>query len=663
MIARFLKGFSLFIGPIGLICLIGLIVLTTGCQEQPVVKGSVWQDATMQSIYDLQNRRAGEGLLPYLKDDNPQYRRAAALAFASVQDAVGVTPLYQLFTDPEEPVRIAAAYALGQVKDKQAEPLLIQAFEKESSPQVKQFILEAIGKCGTAEKGLTFLTGLKLKPQDKQVLIGQAWGIYRFGLRDIVSAESTARAVALLDRQMPGKARFIAANYLARTRNLDLLQYAPLLLEAYQNDPDVFVRMNLAAAMENAKTPDVLEHLKKILQEKIDYRIRVNALRALRGFDRVGSIRESLLEALKDNNVNISIAAAEFLQANGDAGDAELYFETAKGIPHWRSRTTLYAAALKMANHKNNELSEKVIDTILKTYKESQNNYEKANLLKALAAAPSQFQFVRQEAFANTGNVIGTYALDTLVGMSRFIKDDSKQLAQFAETFKRAVETLDSAKTAIAAAILRDPDMPFKQLITDTAFISQAMKKLQLPRDLEAHRELKQTLAYLTGQTVEENTPTKNSEIDWKSVNGYPRDLKIIITTGKGDIHIRLLMEQSPGSVVNFISLFQSGFYKNSHIHRVVPNFVAQDGCPRGDGWGGPVHTIGSELGPLYYEEGSVGMASAGKDTEGSQWFITHSPTPHLDGRYTIFGKVVSGMEVVHKLEVGDPILGFKITP
>ncbi|HLP58212.1 MAG TPA: peptidylprolyl isomerase, partial [Candidatus Deferrimicrobium sp.] len=71
--------------------------------------------------------------------------------------------------------------------------------------------------------------------------------------------------------------------------------------------------------------------------------------------------------------------------------------------------------------------------------------------------------------------------------------------------------------------------------------------------------------------------------------------------------------------------------------------------------------TIGSELGPLYYEEGSVGMASSGKDTEGSQWFITHSPTPHLDGKYTIFAKVVSGMDVVHRLEVGDKILGMEL--
>jgi cyclophilin family peptidyl-prolyl cis-trans isomerase len=88
----------------------------------------------------------------------------------------------------------------------------------------------------------------------------------------------------------------------------------------------------------------------------------------------------------------------------------------------------------------------------------------------------------------------------------------------------------------------------------------------------------------------------------------------------------------------------------------VVPNFVIQGGCNRGDGWGSEDYSIRSEFSMRRYTEGSVGMASAGKDTEGTQWFITHSPTPHLDGRYTIFAVVEEGMDVVHKIEVGDLI-------
>ena len=104
------------------------------------------------------------------------------------------------------------------------------------------------------------------------------------------------------------------------------------------------------------------------------------------------------------------------------------------------------------------------------------------------------------------------------------------------------------------------------------------------------------------------------------------------------------------------MEMVESGFYDGRTIHRVVPNFVVQDGCPRGDGWGGPPFTIRSEFTPAPFLEGVLGMASAGKDTEGSQWYFTHTATPHLDGKYTNFGKVVEGIEVVHQLELGDEI-------
>ena len=86
-----------------------------------------------------------------------------------------------------------------------------------------------------------------------------------------------------------------------------------------------------------------------------------------------------------------------------------------------------------------------------------------------------------------------------------------------------------------------------------------------------------------------------------------------------------------------------------------------QGGCYRGDGWGSENYSIRSEFGLRKYKTGSVGMASAGKDTEGTQWFITHSPTPHLDGGYTIFAEVIEGMDVVHQIEIGDKIIDIEI--
>ncbi|MFN7135525.1 MAG: peptidylprolyl isomerase, partial [Myxococcales bacterium] len=106
----------------------------------------------------------------------------------------------------------------------------------------------------------------------------------------------------------------------------------------------------------------------------------------------------------------------------------------------------------------------------------------------------------------------------------------------------------------------------------------------------------------------------------------------------------------------NFAHLVRRGFYDGLTFHRVVPAFVAQGGDPRGDGTGGPGYTIRCELNPRSYGAGTVGMALSGKDTGGSQFFIAHTPQPHLDGRYTVFGEVVDGLDVALRLVEGDRI-------
>jgi cyclophilin family peptidyl-prolyl cis-trans isomerase len=115
-------------------------------------------------------------------------------------------------------------------------------------------------------------------------------------------------------------------------------------------------------------------------------------------------------------------------------------------------------------------------------------------------------------------------------------------------------------------------------------------------------------------------------------------------------------------TVDNFINLAKTGYFNNLTIHRVVPNFVMQDGDPRGDGNGGPGWEIRDEINMMPYERGAVGMALSGKDTGGSQWFVTHAPQPHLDGGYTVFGRVnETDMKVVDNLVRGDKILSVKI--
>jgi cyclophilin family peptidyl-prolyl cis-trans isomerase len=171
-------------------------------------------------------------------------------------------------------------------------------------------------------------------------------------------------------------------------------------------------------------------------------------------------------------------------------------------------------------------------------------------------------------------------------------------------------------------------------------------------------------LVKTSSDALEKSTGTKYEfeskpryDFDWDFIEGMNKKTSVTIVTNKGNIKIELLPDVAPFTVMNFLKLSEKNYYDKTIFHRVVPNFVIQGGDPTGTGYGGPGYSIRGEYSPLTFEEGMVGMASSGKDTEGSQFFITHSATPHLDGKYTIFGKVVEGMDVVDKIVAGDNIV------
>lgn len=154
-----------------------------------------------------------------------------------------------------------------------------------------------------------------------------------------------------------------------------------------------------------------------------------------------------------------------------------------------------------------------------------------------------------------------------------------------------------------------------------------------------------------------------NTQADYlRAVSRKNGTVKALFITSRGAFTIEFFPENAPLTVDNFIKLAKSNYFNGVSVHRVVANFVMQDGDPRGDGNGSPGWEIRCELNMLPYERGSVGMALSGKDTGGSQWFVTHSPQPHLDGGYTVFGKVnETGMKVVDSIVRGDKIVSVKI--
>ena len=131
---------------------------------------------------------------------------------------------------------------------------------------------------------------------------------------------------------------------------------------------------------------------------------------------------------------------------------------------------------------------------------------------------------------------------------------------------------------------------------------------------------------------------------------------KIQIQTERGNITIEMFEDEAPNTVANMISLIEKGYYDGLNFHRVIPDFMIQGGCPDGTGAGGPGYDFDDECAPdrRHDSAGVLSMANAGPGTNGSQFFITHGPTPHLDGKHTVFGKVTEGQEVVDEIKQGD---------
>lgn len=141
------------------------------------------------------------------------------------------------------------------------------------------------------------------------------------------------------------------------------------------------------------------------------------------------------------------------------------------------------------------------------------------------------------------------------------------------------------------------------------------------------------------------------------------KSYQVNMETAKGNINLELYPQHAPKTVNNFVYLAREGYYDGVTFHRVISNFMIQGGDPTGTGTGGPGYKFEDEVigNPLRHEAGVISMANAGPNTNGSQFFITHSPQPHLDGKHTVFGKVIEGKDVVDSINQGDQIISVEI--
>ena len=633
--------------------LLFVLVLAIACDQQTgdynkISVNNKFSDDTFLRIAELQDRRDTDSLVKFFDNENPMYREAAALAFGSVQDSQAIEHLTRLLSDINTNVRIAAIYALGQIGTDSAQNSLIYSLHIEDTVVVRKEALTALGKCVTKEN-YDELVGFQ--PEDSLEMEGLSWGLYRAAIRGVIEPQTVSLATKFLHPEYNYQTRLGAAHLLARARNMDISGHEDVIIGSALYDKSSFVRMASTLALKNSKQNNVLTALTEKIIKDPDYRVRISAIRAIRGADSQ-RIKPVLMNSLLDTNTQVAVVAAQTLAPllTPEHGQ-NLIGEPLKDL-HWRVRAIVLGGMLA-ADSKNMPL----INKMQEAYDTTKNVYEKAHLLTAMGNSPLTFERLVTETFGTSHKVISTAGIDAL-GNMRGLTDFPDELKDaYARMLKDACLTGDIAMIGIASNVLINPDYGFKEMYDSIDFLYVAKDKLTLPKDNEGIQSLQVAIDFFEEREKGSIVSNEyNHPIDWDFVKTIDSQGNVLITTSKGIVEIELMVDDAPGSVANFVSLAKDKYFDGKNFHRVVPNFVAQGGCNRGDGWGGEDYSIRSEFAPLHYKEGYIGMASAGKDTEGTQWFITHSPTPHLDGRYTIFARVTKGMDVVHRLEMGDEI-------
>ncbi len=625
---------------------------------------------------------------------------AALLALASVQADSTAPKILEMMLSPEKNVRIAAAFALGQTlrvspNAKTYEPDALKKLSDERDESVKAELLNAVGLFGS-EAALEEVASLGFKTE--RLRQAQAEALARFAIRNIASEKSVAKLIELYQATKKSASFNFAIYGLARVTTASLLGSAekPLLDAITSRSADA--RMYAAVALGRVNTKASVDALAKATTDK-DWRVAVSALRSLSNLypEDAEKIYTSIQSLLQSTNYHLHKEALLALARRKSLSDAT------------EKRASLIAQVESSLNATSPDLRAEAIRTL------AQLAPEKAAVLisdaqKSNAVVPAHLTAVGL--FAEKGASYQNFL--PFLKMNMESKDPSLARAALQawgrcwklDKQKNTTDTLfESALLgALAFHVSASPqNTGAVQLIVSilvdslhaqpkyAAPILNALKKIPSSSDVETVLELLDALGKLRDASVAEgvkiyasddnaavrkkasdvyytlmetslavkDAPTRPA--DWTWLKKYPKKPTAILNTTKGEIELDLFINEATYTVKSFIELAEKNFYDGLLFHRVVSNFVVQGGDPRGDGTGGPPYSIRSEFTRHRYERGMLGMASAGKDTEGSQFFVMHAHHPHLDGRYTVFGKVVKGMDVVDKIEIGDKILSVKI--
>ena len=663
--------------PLTALILLGMLA---GCKKEPAneqVKPIPYAyhpqaDSVLLEMIALEQIGDIAGTDKYLTSRNPTYRYQALSPYSTPRYPERLDKFLPLLSDSVSEVRRAAIYAVGQSANKKAIPYLMKAYNAWDSLKEhtldNSLILEAIGKCGS-RKELDLLTTIKTFDSGDSILIaGQARGIFQLLLKGIFSQGSTDKMTTyFFSPQYPLSIRKIAGYYLMRGRELNMDAHEFALGKVLRSDDHFSLRAYAAAIIANSGSNKYANILKEQITREKNDQVKLNILRAMYNMP-YSKVKSVVFDEVDHPNPQISRMAARFFLLNGQQDDAAQYWDKVKTKKLDVITTANFAAATAKNLPFYYALTHNAaINYIIYKIKSSKDPYLTTQLMQVLAELPEYSKTIVDQYKPEAHPAVKSQSIFSI-----------QKAAQVAAQNRKYINTVNQHARRLFDIILADADAgalaAMAYVVRDTAStrlfdvfrrqnkLRPLLDSLSLPKEIETYNEIAQLLNAYGDHSVSATQAKTFRPFNQDIFKKLSNNSTAVVKTTKGDFTINLFPEQSPISTTNFVQLVQQTYFDNKFFHRVVPNFVIQTGCPRGDGYGSQDYVIRSELGPLHYDTaGRVGMASAGNDTESSQWFVTHIPVFHLDGRYTIFGQITDGMDVVNKINVGDKINSINI--
>ncbi len=602
--------------------------------------------------------RLSEGiaaLLPVLAgDDEGEVRQMAAFALGLIGDARAADPLQAALTDPEALVQGRAAEALGLIGHQAAAGPIAEMM----SVHTRAGVLDGIApddlehpKAPPVEAvrlGMYALVRLSAYDQLATAMLsanGQPisrWWPVAYAFRRINDPRAGAILLALLQGDGVYTRAFAA-------RGLGIVKESravtPLVAVLSNDKESPPVRVEAARSVAELGAHQAAQPLIKIVASApADPNLRLEAVTAL-GQLRVSAAVDLFVDLLTDPWPSMRAAALVALART----DPDLFVSAISGLDvdrHWSVRAALATAlaglGLERAHPRLVEMLKDEDQRVLPAVLNALTTLGAANAEPLLVERLTSDDVVVRQAAAN-----GLARLKARAAVPALVQ--AYDIADKDPTYV--------ARAAILAAVLdldREAGRPLLDRALEDRDWAMRVRAATLLRTIDPEADVRMRIRPAPAAVLPEL-----NELG-PMLNPSVTPIAYIDTT-HGLIQIELAVLDAPRTVASFVSLARRNFLGATAFHRVVPNFVAQDGDPRGDGEGGPGYTIRDEINQLPYLRGTVGMALDWEDTGGSQFFITHSPQPHLDARYPVFGRVVGGMEIVDRLQQWDQIRSVRV--